>query len=82
MKNKYLIITHSWFSSSSYGFSVREVIAESEIDAYNQGLILLGKHDPFNNKDFAVVELEPSYQLKRKLTWKERILGKLMNESI
>lgn len=82
MKNKYLIITHNWFSSSSHGFSVREVIAKSKIDAYNQGLILLGKRDPFNNKDFTVVELEPSYQLKRKLTWKERILGKLMNESI
>lgn len=75
MKNKFIIVTHSWFSSSSYGFSVKEVEANTKQEAYNKGLIGLGKQDPFNNKDFVVVEIEPTEQLKRKLTWKERLTG-------
>lgn len=78
--DRYLIVVHGWHVSSK-GFDVHEFEGSRE-EAYEKGYALKGRRDrTFDRCAFTVIPIGKMKRIKmerRKLTWKERLLGKLM----
>jgi len=75
---KFLTIFHGWFVNDK-GFEVKELEAKDIEDAYTQATVLKYKRETtFKHISFKVIPIEDSdIFMPRKLTWKERITGKI-----
>ena len=75
---RFLVVTHEWFVDSK-GFDVQEVEADSLAQAITEGIVIqYRKAGAMNHCAFKVVAVEDHERLaSRKLTWAERLTGKL-----
>ena len=76
---KFLIVVHSWFGSSSRGWTITQVDAETKEDAEKEAILISHDiRDTFTEVEFNVIELEEGFSMpNRKLTWMERIMGEV-----
>ncbi len=75
---KFIAVFHGWFVDDK-GFEVKELEANDLEDAYKQAIVLKHKRETtFKHIAFKVIPIEDSeIFMPRKLTWKERITGKI-----
>jgi hypothetical protein len=81
---KFIIVVHSWFIDSKY-FQVEEIQSESKLEAEKEAAYITKQMETtFRKCAYKVIEIHKNEHIKintRKLTWKERVTGKITNTS-
>ena len=80
MKNRFIAVSHHWFTGSE-GLSVIELNSKSRHEAEKEAaLIQVESHSNFKRCATIAVEIgSDEVLMPRKLTWKERLTGKISN---
>lgn len=74
---RYIAVIHGWFVSSN-GFSTHELKAEDEDSAHREAIVLMhSRMNTFNHCAYEVIEISQRECLPRRLSWRERLTGKL-----
>lgn len=75
--SRFIAVIHGWHVHSN-GFTVRELKADSRDQADMEACYLRDQREkPFDSCAVTVVEIETDERLARRLTWVERITGRL-----
>lgn len=77
-EKKFIAVVHNWFIHSD-GWHIQELNAKNEQDAETEAVNLCQKYNQkFSHAGVKVIELQTGEHLPRKLTLKERILGRIL----
>lgn len=75
--SRFIAVIHGWFVDSN-GFDVVELKSSDKDSAYKEAIVLKhNRNSTFDKCAFALVEIQDSEILNRKLTLRERITGKM-----
>lgn len=75
--SRFIAVIHGWHVHSN-GFTVRELEATDLHQADMEACFLRDQRErPFDSCAVTVIEIEPQERMARRLTWKERITGRI-----
>lgn len=75
--SRFVGVVHGWHVDSK-GFDVHQLKATTKDQAEDEALLLAARRDAtFDRTACVVVEIDDREHFPRKLTWRERITGKL-----
>jgi hypothetical protein len=75
--SRFIAVIHGWHVYSN-GFDVHELEATSQDEARKEACWLNDRREaPFDKCSYVVVEIDDTEHLPRRLSWRERITGKL-----
>ncbi|WP_430317015.1 hypothetical protein [Pseudomonas sp. p1(2021b)] len=75
--SRFIAVVHGWHVESK-GFDVHELAAKTEQDADNEACLLAARRDAtFDRTAYVVVEVDDREHLPRRLTWRERLTGRI-----
>ncbi|TPG76346.1 hypothetical protein [Pseudomonas arsenicoxydans] len=75
--SRFIAVIHGWHVYSN-GFSIHELEASIAEEAKKEASWLKSlREDDFDKCAYTVIEIENTEHLSRRLTWRERINGKL-----
>jgi len=75
--SRFIAVIHGWHVYSN-GFNVHELEAETLEDAKKEACWLKSqREDDFDKCAYVLVEIDDREHLPRRLTWSERLTGKL-----
>lgn len=76
---RFIAVVHTWFHDSK-GFEVHELGTNRNVAELDAHRITERGRDTFNSRAFCLLEIHDHEQItERKLTWKERLTGRLTN---
>ncbi|CAI8885390.1 DUF2188 domain-containing protein [Pseudomonas donghuensis] len=74
---RYIAVIHGWHVESK-GFDVHELSATNRQAADDEACLLAARRDAtFDRTAYVVVEVDDREHLPRRLTWRERLTGKI-----
>ena len=77
MRPRFIAVVHTWFTSS-YGFQVYELTSRTAEEADIQAALLYRKHnEPMVHAAVKVIEIKHNETIGRRLTWWERLTGRI-----
>ncbi|MCL8299432.1 hypothetical protein [Pseudomonas mosselii] len=74
--SRFIAVFHYWFVDSK-GFTVLEYDGDHQRADEQAAKYLRDTAGDFNRGDYTLVEIDDTEHLPRRLTWRERITGKL-----
>ncbi len=75
--SRFIAVVHGWHVESK-GFDVHELTASTAQGADDEACLLAARRDaPFDRTAYVVVEVDDREHLPRRLTWRERLTGRL-----
>lgn len=75
--SRFIAVIHGWHVESN-GFTVRELDASNRRDADDEACLLAARRAAaFDCTAYVVVEVDDRERLHRRLTWRERLTGRL-----
>jgi len=74
--SRFVAVFHQWHVKSR-GFDVLELAGSDRDQANAQAAVELRSRDGFYRADYVLVEIGSAESLPRRLTWRERITGRL-----
>ncbi|MGR3892961.1 hypothetical protein N0B28_10180 [Pseudomonas sp. SD17-1] len=75
--SRFIAVVHGWHVHSN-GFNVHELNATSHEVADDEACLLAARRDAaFDRTAYVVVEIGDRERLPRRLTWRERLTGKI-----
>ncbi|MDD2056559.1 hypothetical protein NPS58_03750 [Pseudomonas putida] len=75
--SRFIAVVHGWHVSSK-GFDVHELNATTQQTADDEACLLAARRDAaFDRTAYVVVEVDDREHLPRRLTWRERLTGKI-----
>jgi hypothetical protein len=75
--SRFIAVVHGWHVESN-GFDVHELAARTERGADDEACRLAARRDTaFDRTAYVVVEIGDRERLPRRLTWRERLTGKI-----
>lgn len=75
--SRFIAVIHGWHVHSN-GFNVHELNATSHEAADDEACLLAARRDAaFDRTAYVVVEIDDREHLPRRLTWRERLTGKI-----
>jgi hypothetical protein len=75
--SRFIGVVHGWHVDSK-GFDVHQLKARTKSQAEDEALLISARRDAtFDRTACVVVEIDDREHLPRKLTWRERITGRL-----
>lgn len=75
--SRFIAVIHGWHVESK-GFNVCDLRAVDKKSADDEAcLIAARRNDVFDRTAYAVIEIDDREHLPRKLSWRERITGKI-----
>ncbi|KJK14851.1 MULTISPECIES: hypothetical protein [Pseudomonas] len=75
--SRYIAVIHGWHVESK-GFDVHELVAGTPQAADDEACLLAARRDAaFDRTAYVVVEVDDREHLPRRLTWRERLTGKI-----
>lgn len=75
--SRFIAVVHGWHVESK-GFDVHELGARTPQDADDEACLLAARRDKaFDRTAYVVVEMDDSEHLPRRLTWRERLTGRI-----
>ena len=75
--SRFIAVVHGWHVESK-GFDVHELAARTAQSADNEACLLAARRDAaFDRTAYVVVEIDDREQLPRRLTWRERLTGRI-----
>ena len=76
-KRRFIVVIHGWHVHSN-GFNVHQLQANTLEEANKEACWLSGQRDAaFDRCAWVVVEIDDREHLPRRLTWRERLTGKI-----
>lgn len=75
--SRFIAVIHGWHVDSK-GFDVHQLAATSQTAADDEACLLAARRDAaFDRTAYVVVEIDDREHLPRRLTWRERLTGKI-----
>ena len=75
--NRFIAVIHGWHVESN-GFNVHELTARTQQMADDEACLLAARRNAaFDRTAYVVVEVDDREHLPRRLTWRERLTGKI-----
>lgn len=75
--SRFIAVIHGWHVDSN-GFDVHQLKATNKTAADDEACLLCARRNrTFDRSAYTAVEIDDLEQLPRKLSWRERITGKL-----
>ena len=75
--SRFIAVVHGWHVESK-GFDVHELSARTARGADDEACLLAARRDAaFDRTAYVVVEIDDRERLPRRLTWRERLTGKI-----
>lgn len=75
--SRFIAVVHGWHVESK-GFDVHELTASTCPGADDEACLLAARRDAaFDRTAYVVVEIDDREHLPRRLTWRERLTGRL-----
>ncbi|WP_410480734.1 hypothetical protein ACJ70E_16115 [Pseudomonas plecoglossicida] len=75
--SRFIAVVHGWHVESK-GFDVRELTASTAQGADDEACLLAARRDAaFDRTAYVVVEVDDREHLPRRLTWRERLTGRI-----
>lgn len=75
--SRFIAVVHGWHVQSK-GFDVHELCASNPESADDEACLLAARRDAaFDRTAYVVVEIDDHERLTRRLTWRERLTGKI-----
>lgn len=75
--SRYIAVIHGWHVESN-GFTVCELQQRDRSSADDEACLLAARRDrAFDRTAYTVIEIDDREHLPRRLTWRERITGKI-----
>lgn len=75
--SRFIAVVHGWHVDSN-GFNVHELKSTDRRQADDEACVLSARRNAtFDRTSYVLVEVDDREHLPRKLTWRERITGKL-----
>lgn len=75
--SRFIAVVHGWHVESK-GFDVHELTARTTQDADDEACLLAARRDTASDRTaYVVVEVHDHEQLPRRLTWRERLTGRI-----
>ena len=75
--SRFIAVIHGWHVESK-GFDVHELAARAQQAADDEACLLAARRDAaFDRTAYVVVEVDDSEHLPRRLTWRERLTGRI-----
>ncbi|AIL61183.1 hypothetical protein [Pseudomonas alkylphenolica] len=76
-RQRFIVVIHGWHVHSK-GFNVHQLSATNYDEAQKEACWLNDQRDaPFDRSAYVVVEIDQREHLPRRLTWRERLTGKI-----
>lgn len=75
--SRFIAVIHGWHVESK-GFNVNELVATDQKSADDEALLLAARRrEAFDRTAYVVVEVDDREHLTRRLTWRERLTGRI-----
>ncbi|MBF8746843.1 hypothetical protein [Pseudomonas monteilii] len=75
--SRFIAVVHGWHVESK-GFDIHELTASTAQGADDEACLLAARRDAaFDRTAYVVVEIDDREHLPRRLTWRERLTGRI-----
>ena len=75
--SRFIAVVHGWHVESN-GFNVHDLVATDQKAADDEALLLAARRrDTFDRTPYVAIEIDDREHLPRRLTWRERLTGRI-----